>query len=122
MLGAALCALAFRVNLPLALFVTLYTNPFTIVPLYLLAYELGRLALADGNAFLPPPEPQLSQLLDWMREFSTWMLGVGKPLGLGLVLLAALLACSGYVLVRMIWRQHLILRWQKRKGRPRAPE
>ena len=122
MLGAALCALAFRVNLPLALFVTLYTNPFTIVPLYLLAYELGRLALADGNGFLPPPEPQLSQLLDWMREFSTWMLGVGKPLGLGLVLLAALLACSGYVLVRMIWRQHLILRWQKRKGRPRAPE
>ena len=32
MIGAAICALIFRVNLPLAMFVTLYTNPFTIVP------------------------------------------------------------------------------------------
>jgi len=38
MLGAAICAVIFRVNLPLALFCTLYTNPFTIVPLYLVAF------------------------------------------------------------------------------------
>ena len=34
MLGAAIGAVAFRVNLPLALLTTLYTNPLTIVPLY----------------------------------------------------------------------------------------
>src|ERR1019366_3025249 len=41
MIGAALLAVSFRVNLPVALIATLYTNPFTIVPLYVLAYELG---------------------------------------------------------------------------------
>jgi uncharacterized protein (DUF2062 family) len=49
MVGAAGCALVFRVNLPLALLVTLYTNPLTIVPLYVLAYQIGRLILGDGN-------------------------------------------------------------------------
>ena len=43
MLGAAICALVFRVNLPLALLVTLYTNPFTIVPLYVLAVSYTHL-------------------------------------------------------------------------------
>ena len=34
--------------MPLAMLVTLYTNPFTIVPLYVLAYEIGRVATGDG--------------------------------------------------------------------------
>ncbi len=118
MLGAALCALLFRVNLPLALFVTLYTNPLTIVPLYLLAYQLGRLALLDGDGFVPPPEPQLMNLLDWSRELLTWMLGVGKPLGLGLVLLAALLAGGGYLLTQAAWRYYLVRQWRERQRRP----
>src|SRR3989441_8913588 len=46
---AALLAVAFRVNLPVAVVVTLYTNPLTIVPLYLLAYEYGKL-LVGGDA------------------------------------------------------------------------
>jgi uncharacterized protein (DUF2062 family) len=41
MLGAAICAVVFRVNLPLAMLTTLYTNPFTIVPLYVVAYAIG---------------------------------------------------------------------------------
>lgn len=118
MLGAALCAVFFRVNLPLALFVTLYTNPLTIVPLYLLAYQLGRLALADGTGFITPPEPRLLELLEWSRELSNWMLGVGKPFGLGLLLLAALLASAGYLLTRAAWRYHLLRQWRKRQRRP----
>src|SRR5512139_550620 len=35
--AAAILAVAFRVNLPVAVIVTLYTNPLTIVPLYVLA-------------------------------------------------------------------------------------
>src|SRR5262245_32385746 len=42
MLTAALLAIPLRVNLPVALLVTLYTNPFTIVPLYVLAYWIGQ--------------------------------------------------------------------------------
>src|SRR5882762_10713521 len=35
---AAILAIAFRVNLPVAVAVTLYTNPFTIGPIYVIAY------------------------------------------------------------------------------------
>ena len=54
MIGAAACALLFRVNLPLAMLVTLYTNPFTIVPLYLLAYQIGRMVIGESNGFITP--------------------------------------------------------------------
>src|ERR1700704_1873513 len=50
MLGALLICLACKRNIPVALAVTLYTNPFTIVPLYLLAYGYGRLLLGGGDA------------------------------------------------------------------------
>ena len=52
--AAALLAIAFRVNLPIAAIVTLYSNPFTIVPLYYLAFKLGQLALLESNGELPP--------------------------------------------------------------------
>ena len=45
MLTAALLAVPLHRNLPVALVMTLYTNPFTIVPLYVLAYEYGKLLL-----------------------------------------------------------------------------
>ena len=37
-LAASLCAIGFRVNLPIAVFVTLYSNPLTILPLYYAAF------------------------------------------------------------------------------------
>src|SRR5438309_3601295 len=45
---AALLAVAFRVNLPGAVLVTLYTNPVTSVPLYVIAYAIGALILGGG--------------------------------------------------------------------------
>src|SRR5256712_14177259 len=54
---AALLAVAFRVNLPVAVVVTLYTNPFTIVPLYVIAYAIGALIFGgDGSAPCHAPE------------------------------------------------------------------
>ena len=47
MLGAAICCIVLRVNLPLALLTTLYTNPFTIVPLYFVAYSMGAWVLGS---------------------------------------------------------------------------
>src|SRR5512132_2254025 len=53
--AAMLLAMAFRVNLPIAVIVTFYSNPFTIVPLYYLAFTLGQLALLESNNGAPPP-------------------------------------------------------------------
>src|SRR6185436_9480221 len=56
MLTAALMAVPLRVNLPIALATTLYTNPFTIGPLYVLAYQIGALIVDGPGHALEPPE------------------------------------------------------------------
>ncbi|HYM26742.1 MAG TPA: DUF2062 domain-containing protein, partial [Steroidobacteraceae bacterium] len=65
MLTAALLAIPLRKNLPVALMTTLYTNPFTIAPLYLLAYAYGRLLLGAGNV------PMEIQPYGW--EWAHWI-------------------------------------------------
>jgi uncharacterized protein (DUF2062 family) len=119
MLGAAICAVIFRVNLPLALATTLYTNPFTIVPLYIVAFAIGQWALPGENRqFVAPPEPGESGLIAWMHALIDWMVGLGTPLALGLVLLGAGLAIAGYFAVRLVWRIYLVRVWHQRSRRP----
>ena len=118
MLGAAICAVAFRVNLPLAMLTTLYTNPFTIVPLYIAAFGIGQWALpGEHDRFVAPPEPDAAGLIAWMQALVEWMIGLGAPLALGLVLLALGLATTGYLLVRVAWRIYLVRAWHRRRRR-----
>lgn len=114
-ISAAGCALFFRVNLPLALLVTLYTNPLTIVPLYLLAYQIGRLLIGDHNGFIAPPEFSAINFVGWTEAMQGWMLIVAKPLGIGLVVLAISLAVAGYFLTKAVWRIYLIRAWHRRR-------
>ena len=116
MIGAAVCALLFRVNLPLAMFVTLYTNPITIVPLYLIAYQLGRLIIGENTGFVAPPEFSITSFVGWTEAMQIWMLGVAKPLGIGLLVLAAGLALLGYFATKAAWRVYLISAWKRRKN------
>jgi uncharacterized protein (DUF2062 family) len=115
---AALLAIAFRVNLPVAVAVTLYTNPFTIVPLYVLAYGIGALFVAtDGAALSHAPEIDWSHLGASMQAYFDWVLSLGKPLAIGLPALAVGLAVAGYVFVQLAWRAHVILAWRRRRRR-----
>lgn len=124
MLSAAFACMLFRVNLPLALVTTLYSNPFTIVPLYFVAYVLGALLLGQDSAgFIPPPEMAEAGLAAWTASLLPWGLELGKPLALGLVVLAALLATSGYFGVRTAWRIWLVRAWRNRNvGRASPPQ
>jgi uncharacterized protein (DUF2062 family) len=89
MLGAAICAVVFRVNLPLAMLTTVYTNPFTIVPLYVVAYAIGQWVMpGPGQRFVPPPDWGEESFTTWVSLLIDWMAGLGTPLALGLVLLA----------------------------------
>jgi uncharacterized protein (DUF2062 family) len=116
MLTAALLAVPLRVNLPVALATTLYTNPFTIGPLYVLAYLIGRLIIGgDGAPLNPPPEVQWSQLGDSLAAFLGWVMSMGTPLAVGLVALALGLAALGYACVQIGWRAHVIRAWRKRR-------
>jgi uncharacterized protein (DUF2062 family) len=120
MLTALLLAIPLRKNLPVALIVTLYTNPVTIVPLYLLAYGYGRLLLGLEGAGAPPIEPfhpDWSQFWLSMQHFGQWMMQLGKPLALGLPALAITLAAVGYFVVDIGWRIYIIAAWRRRKRR-----
>jgi len=115
---AALLAVAFRVNLPVAVVVTLYSNPFTIVPLYVIAYGIGALIFAsDGAALSHALEIDWSHLGASMQAYFDWVLSLGKPLAVGLLALAAGLAAAGYVFVQLTWRAHVILAWRRRRRR-----
>jgi len=118
MLGALLMAIPLRSNVPVAMFVTFYTNPLTIVPLYLIAYRIGTLFVpGDSASFIHPPEFDWSNLGAWLRASLEWMLSLGKPLAAGLVILAIGLAIAGYVVVQLAWRAHVVLAWRRRKAR-----
>jgi uncharacterized protein (DUF2062 family) len=118
MLSAALLAVLLRVNLPIALFTTLYTNPFTILPLYALAYELGSWVNGSPSAILLNI-PEL-HWHSWMSELWHWLALLGKPILIGLPLLAVLLAVTGYFFVRIAWRVVVVLRWRARIGKRSA--
>jgi uncharacterized protein (DUF2062 family) len=119
MLGAAIVCLVLRVNLPVALVTTLYTNPLTIVPLYLVAYKIGSFAMGVSGArhVAPPPDWDWSAMVRSANEIGHWMLGLGAPLALGVFLLACLLAALGYFVVRVAWSVYLRYAWHRRRGR-----
>ena len=119
MLGAAIACVLLRKNLPLALVTTLYTNPITIVPLYLIAYQIGGFTLGSGGIAKPPvlPEWQWTDMLASMAAMSRWMMGLGTPLALGLFLLASILAALGYFIVRGAWSIYLRRAWHARRRR-----
>ncbi len=118
--AAALLAVGFRVNLPIAVIVTLYSNPFTIVPLYYLAFKLGQLVVMDSSATMPDLAFHLEGkgFREWLPAALEWLTSVGKPLLIGLPLLAVLLAAISYPLVRVGWRCYVIQAWRRRKMRP----
>ena len=117
--AAALLAMAFRVNLPIAAIVTLYSNPFTIVPLYYVAYKLGQVALLESGGTLPPLAFDLEGkgISEWLPAALDWLTSVGKPLLVGLPLLALLLSVLSYIVVRWTWRYYVVLAWRRRRHR-----
>jgi len=125
MAGAALASFLFHWNLPVAVFVTLYTNPITFIPLYVLALKIG---ISILNAILPakadaagtvtaafpaPPDFIWSAPIDSFIALGEWALGMGWPLVVGVFSLATSLAITGYLLTRLGW--NLWIRWEVRQ-------
>jgi len=121
MLTAAILAVPLRVNLPVALITTFYTNPLTIGPLYLIAYWIGTLFVPEaGSPLSRAPDFDLQNFGDWLGAFLAWTLSLGKPLAVGLVVLASVLAVSGYVMGQLAWRTYVVLSWRRRRARRRS--
>jgi len=119
MLAALAIAVPLRKNLPVAVLCTLYTNPFTIVPLYLLAYGYGRLLLPwehdPGKA--EPFHMNWSDIGGSIDALGAWMMSLGKPLLVGLPALGLTLAVIGYLVVTFAWRAWVVAAWRARRRR-----
>jgi uncharacterized protein (DUF2062 family) len=120
---AATTAVLLRANLPMAVASTLVTNPVTFGPVYYGAYQLGKRVLGEP----PVTEAQAMQLLDeaqteppelktfserikhWIRHLGT----VGKPLAVGLAIVASVSGLAVYFLASGIWI--LKTRWTRNK-------
>jgi uncharacterized protein (DUF2062 family) len=110
-------AVALRANVPAAVASTLVTNPVTFGPLYYAAWRLGRAVLgtpvAEGE--LPPlpeaDEPPSDE--SWWQLLQRRLMGVGKPLLLGLALMASAVGLLTYFVVSWVWV--LKVRWERRR-------
>lgn len=114
-------AVVLRANVPMAVASTLVTNPVTFGPVYYGAYHLGVLVLGRKSSSLPEglmpvEEDESAGDRSWTERMSDWfhkMTTVGKPLAVGLVILAFVFGVLVYALVSLIWV--LKIRWSRRQ-------
>ncbi len=127
---AALAALIFRCNLPIAVALTWVSNPFTTPFILLIAYKLGAFIL-QSDPVLNHPDLSYEGLLHsanvvWAQlcagnfgDSWHWIMkslgGIWKPLILGLVIVGLLCAALGYFVMQIFWRLQVAHAWQKRK-------
>ncbi len=96
---AALLALGFRINIPVAALTTWVSNPVTMGPMYYFAYRLGR-ALLDT----PLRHFELEMSWDWVTHtFVT----IWQPMLLGCFILGVIAATAGYVTLDLLWRSSI---------------
>lgn len=111
-------AVALRANVPAAVASTLVTNPLTFGPIYYAAWRVGSAVLGEP-ADTAPPEP-LTATQDepsdesWWRTASRRILGVGKPLLVGLAIIATAVGLATYILVSAAWKIYVILKRHRR--------
>lgn len=114
---AALLALAFRVNIPIAALTTFVSNPLTAGPMYFLAHRLGRFLLG-----MEPRPFEFELSLEWfLAGFAeNW-----QPMMLGCFLLGSALSLVGYVTLDLAWRASIadyLSRRRLRRGRRHRPD
>ena len=120
---SATMAVVLRANLPMAVASTLVTNPVTFGPVYYGAYRLGKWVLGEADVsekkavkILEKAEAVPVATEDWSERIRAWMtyLGtVGKPLVVGLAILATACGLTVYYLTSAIWV--LKTRWTRNR-------
>ena len=109
-LGAALAALALRINIPITALATFVSNPLTMPPLYYFCYRVGAALLRRE------PQPfEFEPTFDWL---TTTFVSIWQPMLLGSVLCGAIAALLGFVVLDVFWRFSLAS-YKERKRRKR---
>jgi uncharacterized protein (DUF2062 family) len=124
-----------RANVPITIASTLVTNPVTFGPVYYGAYRLGRFVLLEPEPTVedleslmaqttPTPEVEALGFIDRIQNAWQRLGQVGKPLFVGLGIVATLSGLLTYAVVHWMWLIRVrVARWRRiRKMRnPDAP-
>lgn len=109
MVLAAGGAILARCNLPVAVAMVWVSNPVTMAPLYFSAHQLGGWILDR-----PPGDFRIELSVRWLFE----ELGkVWEPLMLGCFVLGLASAILGQIVIRLVWRAHIMVSWRERRVR-----
>jgi len=106
---SAALAILFRVNLPIAVVCSLFSNPITIPPLFFFSYQTGAKLLG-----LSEMDVEFAFSWDWV---SHTFVHIWEPLLLGCFILGTISALLTYLIIRLIWRFTAISKWEKRRKR-----
>lgn len=109
MIAAAATAIPARVNMPLSVALVWISNPLTMPPMFYFNYLAGTWILGkpvQNSAF----EPSMAWLTNSIGH-------IWQPLYLGSLICALLAALLGYLIVRALWRLHIIAHWKSRRDR-----
>ncbi|MCE2945966.1 MAG: DUF2062 domain-containing protein [bacterium] len=121
---AAGAAVVLRANVPTAIASTLVTNPVTFGPLYFVAWRIGTAVLGEpgepGPAEMEAGAPaQAGARADetWLERMRRQVAGIGKPLLVGLPILATVVGLLTYAAVSGIWYLKVAWSWRARRRR-----
>jgi uncharacterized protein len=116
---AMLIAIPLRANILAAAFATLYTNPLTFIPLYILAYSIGTIVTGEKIRDITPPEFSFSITEFWkiVPDMFNWFASLGSTLLIGLAIQCTIFAIVGYAGTMLIWRCAVSRMWKNRKRR-----
>jgi len=107
MLPAALLAILFRANLPVAVALVWISNPLTFLIIYTPPYLLGLLITGETTISLSGITIEMM-----MQQFAA--------LWIGSLIFGTGLAIAGYILCNIVWRLIVANRWTSRKKRDRG--
>ena len=121
---AATMAVVLRANLPMAVASTLVTNPVTFGPVYYGAYRLGKTilgqeALSEQDALKALNKAHTAPVASdksWTERMKLWLKQfgkIGKPLVVGLAIVATASGLLVYFLASGVWA--LRTRWARRQ-------
>lgn len=120
---SAAVAVALRANLPMAMASTFVTNPVTFGPVYYGAYRLGKAVLGEPDITDSEAKIKLDDATSLVESERNWrervaaglehLKGVGKPMAVGLAMVASISGLAVYFLVSAAWV--IKTRWERRR-------
>ncbi|MEZ5616522.1 MAG: DUF2062 domain-containing protein [Rhodocyclaceae bacterium] len=118
---SAAAAIVLRANIPVAVTSTLVSNPVTYAPLYYVSYRLGS-ALIGGEAprrEAAPGAPRQAGFLGWLDYWWQRLAALGRPLLLGMAIMASTAGLAAWLLITWLWRLKVWWAWRQRQRQRR---